>query len=113
MKALLLCTAVLVTLPALHAATTPLQAGDVVLLSDSFAFCIITTPPPPRYAATLIPRGATASSFSFAVALPTYLRLGAIAYSDRAGMIVSSDEGGGSVLHVLHDGGSVSAFGTG
>src|SRR5260221_1290179 len=114
MKALLVIAA-LVAAPDLGAAPKLLQPGDVALISTlAIAQCFITTPTP-IFGVSVIPEGGTVATFSYDHTWGSYTNPGTIAYSDHAGMIVSSDQtgAGNSILSVLHDDGSTHTLGTG
>ena len=111
MRKFLIGTAALFIVPVLQAATS-LNHGGVVLISDAFSGCIIVTPSPPTYSLSVI-SGDSAASRATTVPLSKQARLGVVAWSDRAGMIVTSEHAGGSFLSVLNDDGSMPALGIG
>ena len=113
MRILLLVSVASVTVPVL-AATPLLQPGDVVLTSNLSVQCEIT-PPAPVFDVSVIPKDGTVSDYSYAPSWRSYTNPGAVAYSNGIGMIVSIDQTGlgDCLLSVLHDDGSMPAFGAG
>jgi hypothetical protein len=110
MPRLLLCTALLAFFPTLSVSASHLQPGDAVLISLTQICGGIATPPPAYNRLSVIPRDSVVSNYDFP--WPGYA-LRQIAYSDRVGMMISSNQSGESILFVLHDDGSISTFGSG
>lgn len=114
MRLPLVSIASLIAVPLL-AAPPLLQPGDVLLVCYSSVICIFE-PPVPVWSVSVIPRGSSVSTFSYAFTWRSDAsRAGGIAYSDLAGVIVSSDPASAreSFLSVLHDDGSATTFGGG
>ena len=110
MRKSLVWAALLAVFPTLSVSASHLQPGDAVLISYIQSCLGIATPPTPYTLVSVIPRDSVVSNYDFPWSGYPLLT---ISYSDRVGMIISSDASGESILFVLHDDGSVATFGSG